>query len=227
MGCGPGFRPNETSNICGQVSSVKTLVFDLGNVVAWFSHEKAARQLAKFGPKPDCEITIKALQSHCFGSPLDHSFERGHLEKDHFRSQVKAPFGLNLADEEFDHAFSDIFEPNPKTHAILDKIHLNPGRPKLWLLSNTTPLHIEHIKKHHPEWLRWFDRLALSFELGYRKPEPGLYDQLCKDSGGDPSKILLVDDLPANCEGARERGWRAVCYQPHTDLLGELAALGW
>jgi len=104
---------------------------------------------------------------------------------------------------------------------------LNPGRPKLWLLSNTTPLHIEHIKKYHPEWLRWFDRLALSYELGYRKPEPGLYDQLCKDSGGDPSKILLVDDLPANCEGARERGWSAVCYQPHTDLLGELATLGW
>lgn len=206
---------------------MKTLVFDLGNVVAWFSHEKAARQLARFGPKPDCESTVQILQSHCFGSPLDHSFERGHIDPIDFRTRVRQPFGLNASDDEFDRAFSDIFEPNPLTHQVLSQISIQPERPKLWLLSNTTPLHIAHIRKYHPEWLRWFDHLALSYELGCRKPEPVLYDQLCKDAGGDPSQMLLIDDLPANCEGARACGWNAVLYQPHTDLTRELDRLGW
>ncbi len=206
---------------------MKTLVFDLGNVVAWFSHEKAARQLARFGPKPDCETTIKALLSHCFGSPLDHAFERGQLSQEPFREKVKTPFELTLTEAEFDHAFSDIFSPNLMIHTILEQIHKTENRPRLWLLSNTTPLHIEHLKKQHPAWLRWFDRLALSYELGRRKPDPSLYDQLCKDAGGNPAQMLLVDDLLANCEGARSQGWNAVCYQPHTDLLAELEALGW
>jgi len=206
---------------------MKTLVFDLGNVVAWFSHEKAARQLARFGPKPQCETTIRSLQSHCFGSALDHSFERGLIELSAFRSQVSQPFHLELSDDDFDRAFSDIFEPNPKTHKILGQLHSHPGRPRLWLLSNTTPLHIAHIRQHHADWLRWFDHLALSYELGYRKPDPLLYDRLCKDAGGDPSQMLLVDDLAANCEGARDCGWNAICYQPDTDLIGELDRLGW
>jgi len=206
---------------------VKTLVFDLGNVVAWFSHEKAARQLARFGPKPDCETTIKELLSHCFGSPLDHAFERGQLTRELFREKVKTPFDLTLSDADFDNAFSDIFEPNSIIHMVLEQIHKKADRPRLWLLSNTTPLHIDHLQRQNPDWLRWFDRLALSYELGCRKPEPSLYDQLCLDAGGDPSDLLLVDDLPANCEGARSRGWNAVCYQPDTDLLGALTAKGW
>lgn len=206
---------------------MKTLVFDLGNVVAWFSHERAARQLAQFGPDPHCEITIRSIQNHCFGSDLDHSFEKGRIQEDDFRSRVREPFRLAANDEEFDRAFSDIFEPNPKTHRVLGEIHSQPDRPRLWLLSNTTPLHISHIRRHHPEWFRWFDRLALSYEIGYRKPDPLLYDHLCQNAGGNPTEMLLVDDLPANCDGARACGWNAILYQPETDLIGELERLGW
>lgn len=51
-----------------------------------------------------------------------------------------------------------------------------------------------------------FDAVILSFELGVRKPEPGIYQAALQAIGADPADAIFVDDQTAYCDGARALG---------------------
>lgn len=73
-----------------------------------------------------------------------------------------------------------------------------------------------------------FDELILSFEVGWRKPQPQIYQVALKRLGvAEPSRALFVDDQPEYCEGAQAVGVNAVLIvrpgtqppQPAGDLV--------
>jgi putative hydrolase of the HAD superfamily len=51
-----------------------------------------------------------------------------------------------------------------------------------------------------------FDTIVLSFELGVRKPDAGIYRQALTALGTDPASALFVDDQTPYCDGARALG---------------------
>ncbi len=52
-----------------------------------------------------------------------------------------------------------------------------------------------------------FDALVLSFEVGSRKPQPGIYEAALAALGDvSPSDALFVDDQVRYCDGARALG---------------------
>lgn len=51
-----------------------------------------------------------------------------------------------------------------------------------------------------------FDAVILSFELGVRKPDPGIYEAALDGLGADPADALFVDDQTDYCDGARALG---------------------
>ena len=51
-----------------------------------------------------------------------------------------------------------------------------------------------------------FDTVVLSFEIGVRKPEPGIYEAALRALGADPADAIFVDDQTAYCDGARALG---------------------
>ncbi len=57
--------------------------------------------------------------------------------------------------------------------------------------------------------------LVISSEVGWRKPAPAFFHQLCAQSGLAPAEVLLVgDDLVNDYEGARACGLHALLYDP-------------
>ena len=56
---------------------IRTIVFDFGNVVAFFDHGRAVRRLARF---TDMDAVELALQ--LYGSPIEDQYERGQLSTD-------------------------------------------------------------------------------------------------------------------------------------------------
>ena len=48
--------------------------------------------------------------------------------------------------------------------------------------------------------------LVLSFEIGVRKPEPGIYETALRAIEADPAHAIFVDDQTAYCDGARALG---------------------
>jgi putative hydrolase of the HAD superfamily len=92
------------------------------------------------------------------------------------------------------------------------------------LLSNMPPAWDEHWRRMVPAD-ELFDSVVLSFQAGCRKPEPAIFALAARLAGQAPADCLLVDDLPANCDGARAAGWQAVCFTDATDAITRIAEL--
>ena len=73
-----------------------------------------------------------------------------------------------------------------------------------------------------------FDAVYYSCELGAVKPEPAFFGHVLADLGLGAAQAGFVDDSPANVEGARAVGLRAVLHDPAsgaTTLRAEVQAL--
>ena len=94
----------------------------------------------------------------------------------------------------------------PEVRGVLDELH---GRGlKLGILSDgwasTIQLYAQlGIAGCFKSW-------TFSSVVGCCKPDPRIYAAAERDLGVEPARILFVDDLPANAEGALHCGWKAV-----------------
>ncbi|KOX12431.1 HAD family phosphatase [Nocardiopsis sp. NRRL B-16309] len=88
------------------------------------------------------------------------------------------------------------------------------------MLSNMPPAWDGHWRRMVP--YEFFDDVVMSFEVGLRKPGREIFDLAAARAGVEPARCLLVDDLIANCEGARAAGWHALHF---TDTPGAVAEL--
>lgn len=71
------------------------------------------------------------------------------------------------------------------------------------------------------------DAIYASGVIRHAKPSADFFRHVARDlSVADPSRLLLIDDMSANVEGARAAGWRALHYGDHSALrLGDPADL--
>ena len=199
--------------------AISTIVFDLGNVVALFSHRRAAEQLAVYGT-----ASAASIAAYIFGGTLEEDYEAGRIATDVFINTVRTTFHLQCNDEQFARAFNDIFTANAEVCDLLPR--LKP-RYRLLLLSNTNDLHARFFLAKFREQLAPFDAFVLSHEVHMRKPDPRLYEY-CRAQAGSPpaADCLFIDDLPTNIDGVRACGWQGIVYRPGEDLPKKLAALG-
>jgi len=198
--------------------SIATIVFDFGKVVGFFSHLQAANQLAAYGKASPTEIA-----AFLFGGELEEEYESGRISTDDFMRLVCRTFQLTCKPPEFAFAYSDMFTPNETVCALLPR--LKP-RYQLVLLSNTTELHSQHFLPQFAAHVRWFDHLVLSYEIGIRKPRPGIYEHCRKLSGRQPDECVFIDDMTVNVAGAIACGWQGIVYERGDDLAAKLAQLG-
>ena len=198
--------------------SVSTVVFDFGNVLGFFSHRRAAEQLATY-----TDAAPEALQAYLFGGKVEDDFEAGRLSADVFRGMVRETFHLRCTDAQFDAAFADMFWPNPDVCPLPS---LLKPRYRVLLLSNTTDLHARQFLHQFKDVLAPFDARVLSYEVRVRKPDPRIYEHCRRLAGRPAEECLLIDDLPTNVEAAEACGWRGIVYRRGDDLRRELAKAG-
>ncbi|MGC0417178.1 HAD family hydrolase [Embleya sp. AB8] len=67
-----------------------------------------------------------------------------------------------------------------------------------------------------------FDTVIASHVCGLSKPDPQIYALAETTAGVRADRCVLIDDVPANCTAARERGWRAI---EHVSTEATIAAL--
>ncbi len=198
--------------------SITTLVFDFGNVLGFFSHRKAAEQLAVYSP-----LSAEEILTHYLDSRLEEDFESGRLSLAAFRDIVRQRCRVKCEDAQLDWAIADMFTPNEEVCRLIPE--LKP-RYRLVLLSNTNELHAIHFRRQFADTLAHFDALILSHEVGLRKPCADIYAHCQKVAGARPPQCLFIDDLPANIEAARACGWHGIVYHAGVDLRREFRRLG-
>ncbi len=67
------------------------------------------------------------------------------------------------------------------------------------------------------------DSAYFSCDLGVVKPDPEFFRRILTDLGAAPDEVFFVDDTPANVEGGRTAGLRALHWR-HEDGLDRLRA---
>jgi len=196
----------------------KTVFFDLGNVILFFSHDKMCEQLAKVAGKE-----VHAIKHLLFQTPLVDSYEKGNIDTQVLFQFFSQTFGCNVRYEDFLEALCDIFVLNHPMIPLLSQLKQQGN--ELILLSNTCPAHFEFATHKYPE-LKIFDQLVLSYELGYRKPDPNIYQYALKKSSFEINDCFYTDDIKEYVEKASSLGINSHLFTSCETLTQELISKG-
>lgn len=197
--------------------AVAAFIFDIGNVLIPFDFNRAIRRIA-----PRCADPFTALPPEA--NALTKSYESGQIAKPEFLHRAMALLRYRGAEAEFVAAWQDIFEENRAMTALVARLR---QRYPLYLLSNTSDLHVAYFEAKYPVF-QHFRGAVYSHLAGCVKPDREIFEQAIRKFGVSPAATVFVDDLAANVAGARAVGFQAIQYDytRHGDFVARLAALG-
>jgi HAD superfamily hydrolase (TIGR01509 family) len=201
----------------GSPLQLAAIAFDLGNVLVRVDHWRFCQRLAQAqGLSP--EEVYEAI----FASGLEPAFDTGLISPEEFYRQIMSHFRAALPYPRFCDLWNDIFDPMEGIEEVVE--HLK-ARYALFMLSNTNPLHFPYIQAHFPV-VRHFRERLLSYEVGSRKPEAGIYQAMISRAGQSPGHILYLDDKLPFVEAARAHGLRSWQFTSPQELKRQLSQHG-
>lgn len=177
------------------MGSSKTLFFDMGNVLIFFSFPRMCQQLSRL-----LDLSPLTVQKEILENELGGNYERGKIDSKGFYKHLCQLADKTVPYEDLIKAACDIFNPN---HAILPLLEeLKRRGHNLFVLSNTNEAHFSYAQQHYPEMLLPFDGYILSYEVGAMKPEETIFRAALEKSGAQASQCFYTDDIPDFIEAA-------------------------
>ncbi|MEX0585882.1 MAG: HAD family phosphatase [Pirellulales bacterium] len=194
--------------------------FDLGNVLLFFSHERAARQMAEVAGVP-YELVWELLWDH----ELELRYEAGQITSDQFYQEFCEQTGTRPDRQKLLFASGAIFEVNVPMKAVASAVQSAGYRTGI--LSNTCEAHWDYcIDGRYGGLPDAFDVLVLSYELRAMKPAAEVYEAAIRMAGVPAGEIFFVDDRAENVAGAIAAGIDAVLYTTTPQLVADLRRRG-
>jgi glucose-1-phosphatase len=206
------------------LTGIKNIIFDLGNVVIDIDPSKtyeAFSELSNSKNPNEIETIIREQK-------LWANYEKGLLSESEFRSSLKIHLDLKATDIQIDKAFNALLlDIEPKRVEIIKKLG---EKYRLFVLSNTSKIHMDEFVKiverctGCTDFWTLFEKPYLSFEMGMLKPEAEIYNELLNDSNLIPEKTVFFDDLLNNINAAKHLNIKAIqIIKPFTiiDYLNE------
>jgi putative hydrolase of the HAD superfamily len=177
---------------------MKTLFFDIGNVLVFFSHPKMFEQIAT------CTgLSRPFLQDLAAKTSILSDYETGKISTETLYADLlrlaAKPFTLPM----FKQAVADIFTPNRDVWPLVE--HLKAAGHRLILLSNTNECHFEFLLERFPI-LELFDSHVLSHKVGAAKPSPLIFKTALEQAEAPPADCFYIDDVPQFIAAAKEVG---------------------
>jgi glucose-1-phosphatase len=190
------------------------IVSDLGNVILPFDYNIAINKL---------EMIEKGLGKQFYkymksNYELHRKNERGDITSEEFIRIMLSVLDNKVNAEEFCNIYSKIFVVNEPLVSLLSELCKNYS---LILLSNTNKIHRNYGWGNYP-FLKYFDKLILSYEVHAVKPEPEIYKAVERYTQLPPEKHLFIDDITEYAEAAKKMGWDAIQYTDFENLGKEL-----
>jgi FMN phosphatase YigB (HAD superfamily) len=197
---------------------IKTIFFDLGNVIIPFDFRRAYGRLQML-----CNYPVTEIPQRMRGTNLVSRFESGLIGPEQFVKEFSAVLELRVNYDEFCDLWTSVFLPEP---LIQESLLANlKRRHRLMILSNTNPIHFHMIRENYP-LLGQFDHCVLSYEVGALKPSEKIFAAAVARADCAASECFFTDDLAVNVEAARQHGLDAVQFLSAAQLEDELRARG-
>ncbi len=195
---------------------IKNIVLDLGGIIVSLDYPKMYKQFSELIGK---EITKENVYEF-IGDNL-YKIEKNEVSVEGFIWKIQSIKGGDIHPGKIIKAFNSILnEVRPEIFSFLRKLKSNYN---LFLLSNTNTIHIQKflldiIEKKHglrkKDWEELFHTVYYSHELGMRKPDHEIYNEVIKRERINPSETIFIDDTIENVTAAIECGWHAVHHDP-------------
>jgi putative hydrolase of the HAD superfamily len=192
------------------------VVFDLGQVLLRFDYKFFVEKVNKH----KAGIGEKFLELYKKNYNIHRDFEKGKISEKIFINQMLEYLEYCIDGERFCKYWSDIFSFNEEVIALLPRLkkHYN-----LYLVSNTNSIHKKYGYENY-EFLKMFDKLFLSNEVGFIKPESEIYRAVESVSGFPPEEHIFIDDILEYVNAAKSLGWGGIQFVSYDDLLYNLKA---
>lgn len=191
------------------MASPRCLIFDFGNVIAFFDHVKAARHLAALGRT---RLDPHEVYSAIFQTSLEQDYDSGRVSTAAFIERLRLELDLRGSDAEIARAWNDIYTPNAAILELIQQIDQRSAR--LVLASNTNELHYQWFRPLFAPALDRFDHEVLSFRVGCRKPDPRFFDACLRAcSPIAAAECLYIDDREDFIAAARALGIPGIVYR--------------
>lgn len=190
------------------------IVFDLGNVLIPFDYNIAIEKLNKI----EEGLGNRFIEFYKSNYHIHRDFEKGIVPESTFLKIMLEAAEHKIDEETFKKYYTDIFSVNEEVVSLLLALK---NDYKLFLLSNTNSIHQNYGWQKY-EFLKYFDKLILSHEVGSVKPEEEIYREVEKASGLPSAEHFYIDDIHEYVDAAKNLGWDAVQFVGYIQLLNDL-----
>jgi len=177
-------------------------LFDIGRVLLDFDFETSLARLL-----PECSADTHQRLERLLARKDE--LETGKIDVDTYTVWALNVLESTATADEFHHAWRDIFTPNEPMWQRVRQLVADGHR--LILFSNINGIHSPWIYDEFPEF-SLFHGAVMSFQMGYIKPQPEIYQYAIDQYGLIPAETIYIDDLPQNVATGVAMGFRTWQY---------------
>ncbi len=183
------------------MSTIKTLIFDFGDVFINLDKQAIVRELVKLGVPETITLDMYHIVSE---------YEKGYISTNEFIHQFNKKFP-SIATQDFTKAWNSIILDFPEHRLNFIEQLASKNKFKLILLSNTCDLHIEQVVENmglarYKRFKNCFDKFYLSQEINLSKPNTSIYEFVLSENNLQSNECLFIDDLKENTDAANKLG---------------------
>lgn len=177
---------------------INTIIFDFGDIFINLDKQATIDGLQRLGLTSWNEDLDR----------LNITFEKGQISRDNFLLGIQKHIP-NATIEEILAAWNAVLLDFPLHR--LEFLQLLSQKYRLFLLSNTDAIHINHFEQRegasfYSDFYQCFEKVYFSYEMGMRKPDTEIYHALIRQHELSPKRTLFIDDKKDNTDAAKTLG---------------------
>lgn len=191
---------------------INTIIFDMGDVFLNKDKQAKVEALAKIGITNWNDDLEK----------LEKKLETGKIGEEEYLKGIQ-PFTNGASLEAIKDAWNAGITDFPLYRLeFLQKLAANF---RLFLLSNTDPIHIEKFEQDagasfYSDFYQCFEKIYFSHEIGVRKPDAEAFNYVVNNHDIQPKRTLVVDDKDFNTDAAAQLGFQVwTLKKDHEDVV--------
>lgn len=186
---------------------IRGCVFDFGGVMTTMTMPDRVRPLVK-----ELGVDWKVLEDGFakYRRQMDGDF----MTIDEMYGKIWSDAGIAVSKEVNDRIIEEdmasFLYRNEGTLALMRS--LKSRGFKIGILTNMSSAFGVRFRQTFPDFIELADAMVISGEARMFKPMREIYDLLRERIGLPAGEICFFDDVEANCQGAREAGWKTVRF---------------
>jgi glucose-1-phosphatase len=197
---------------------LRAIIFDIGRVLVRIDVARAMQGLAS-----GTALSPAELWSAIEKDPRWPDWQEGRMASRDWYLHLGRRLGGDFTFEQFTEIWNRVLDPAP-IHE--DSLFQRLSRTyRLALLSNTDPLHVQHLEANFT-FFRFFPTRIYSCSVGASKPNPLIYREALRALKVQAQEAVYVDDIAVYVEAAQRLGMGGIQFQSSAQLVSDLKSLG-